>query len=108
MDAIRSRNGWCERSGAMKPDIIESPMNSTPRPRITFPNKLGIRRAFHMESPKPTATSRKARLLTSKAMICAVTVEPTAAPMMTASACPSVRIPAETKPIAITEVTDED
>lgn len=63
---------------------------------------------FHRDSPKPTAVSTNERLLTSKAMICVVTAEPTPAPMMTARACASVRTPAETKPIAINEVTVED
>jgi len=47
-------------------------------------------------------------LLTSKAMICVVTAEPTAAPMMTARACAKVSTPAETKPMAISVVTVED
>ena len=41
-------------------------------------------------------------------MICVVTAEPTAAPMLTTIACATVRTPAETNPMAMTEVTVED
>jgi len=41
----------------MNPDIIDRPIKRIPRPMITEPTRLVMRRAFHSDSPKPTAVS---------------------------------------------------
>mgnify|MGYP006969360566 CR=1 FL=1 len=57
---------------------------------------------------KPAATSSMAYSVTLNAMICAVTVVPMFAPMITPMDCCIVSSPAETKPTSKTVVTLDD
>ena len=92
----------------MLPDMTESPMNRTPKPRTTSP--IFFTRSFFTNCVISTPTNRNTGAYADrlKDTSCEVTVVPMLAPMITPAAWYSVIIPALTKLTTMTVVALED
>ena len=110
--ADRATSTWRARplsvTGVMASVMRRMPRNTKPKPRTACPTLLTSPRRPKKVSPNPAATSRRARSWILKARICTVRVVPISAPRMTPSDCRKVMRPADTKPMTISVVAEED
>ena len=84
------------------------PRKMKPKPRITCPRLFTRPRRAKKLIAKPAPTRSSESSWTLKARSWTVTVVPMSAPRITPSDCGNVTSPAETKPMSIRVVADED
>ncbi len=108
----RARSTWRARAlsatGATASVMTRMPRNTRPNPSTTCPRLLASPRRAKNVRAKPAPTRRRAASWTLKARSCTVKVVPMSAPRMTPSDCRKVRRPADTKPMSIRVVAEED
>src|SRR5262245_43337912 len=95
-------------TGARASDMTRMPRKTRPKPSTTWPRLLARPRRAKKVRAKPTPTRSRASSCSLKAMSCTVNVVPMSAPRITPRDWRKVRSPAETKPISIRVVADED
>ncbi len=95
-------------SGASPSFITFMPRKMKPKPSTTWPRLLSSPRREKKVSAKPAPTSRSDSSWTRNASSCTVTVVPMSAPRIIPSDWGKVRRPADTKPISMRVVADED
>ena len=104
---IRVLNPAVCDSGTIAAFMMPIPVNSIPKPMMISP--ICLTRLFLIKRYMiaPTNSMSGAKVVILNAVICAVTVVPILAPMITPTACIRLMSPAFTKPITITSVADE-
>ena len=100
-------NAGASASEPMAVLIMPMPTNSMPKPSITEPMCLTTGFLMNSAATAPANRISGAKAVRLKAVICAVTVVPMFAPMMTPMACPRSISPESTKPITIMSVAEE-
>ena len=100
--------GGQDRNGTVAVLMSSMPKKISPSPIRATPHCLTLSAFPTRSMRKPTAIISRPYLWTSKAMIWAVTVVPTLAPMITPMAWLRLNRPVETKATTRTVVADED
>ena len=93
--------------GAIADFMMVMPTKSIPKPMITSPTYFTVLFLTNRNATTPKNIITGAYAARLKAVICAVTVVPMLAPMITPSAWNNVIIPELTKPITMMSVADE-
>ncbi|MBF8288540.1 MAG: hypothetical protein HW381_1648 [Candidatus Rokubacteria bacterium] len=95
-------------TGAIASVMTRMPRKTNPKPSTACPRLLTSPRRPKKESAKPAPTMSRARSWTLKARSCTVKVVPMSAPRITPSDWRKLTSPAETKPISMSVVAEED
>ena len=95
-------------SGARPSFITFMPRKMKPKPRSAWPRFFAVPRRAKKPIAKPMPISRSENCCTLKARSCTVKVVPMSAPRMTPSDWRKETRPADTNPISIRVVADED